>query len=435
MSAISFSGLASGLDTASMVRALMRLERLPIERIERGKEETRERQGVVQELNGLLGKLRDASAALFGSGALSAMAATSSDATVATARADATATSGSYELSVTALAQAHTLASAAGPSLVEGEVLDISVGATTTSLTIAAGETLQSLADRINAAGDVGASASVVNDQLVLIAAASGTAGAITVAGSASAALGFTTTQAAQDAAATLNGVALTSADNTLEGAVAGLTLDLAKTGTTTVTVGLDGAAAEKQAKAFVDAYNSLVSTVNAATKYDAASKSAGTLQGDQTITSLGGHLRGIAGSAVSALGGAYDSLARIGISGSRHGALTLDSAAFQAALADDPDAVRAVLGHDDGDGTTGAGDGLARQLQGFAATFSSETLAPRLTGYSDALRRMDDKIAGLEVLMGVKEERLRAQFQAMERAVMQFQSQGQHLTGRLAGM
>jgi len=118
---------------------------------------------------------------------------------------------------------------------------------------------------------------------------------------------------------------------------------------------------------------------------------------------------------------------------GSRDGTLTLDGAAFQAALADDPDAVHAVFGHDDGDGATGTGDGLARQIQGFAAAFASETLSARLTGYSDSLRRMDGKIARLEVLMGMKEERLRTQFQAMERAVLQFQGQGQHLAGLVA--
>ena len=47
---------------------------------------------------------------------------------------------------------------------------------------------------------------------------------------------------------------------------------------------------------------------------------------------------RAIAGSAVAGLGGAYDSLSQIGITSSRDGTLTLDSARFQAALAADPD-------------------------------------------------------------------------------------------------
>lgn len=433
MGSISFSGLGSGIDTASIITALMRIERLPIQRIETTKVQIREREGVVQELNGLLGKLRDASASLFAAGALTAQTATSADPRVVTATADPTAASGSYDISVTALAQAHTLASAAAPSLVEGEVLDITTGGTTTSLTIAAGETLQSLADRINATEGVGVSASVVNDQLVLISATSGAGGEIAIAGSAAGALDLTTTQAAQDAAATINGVALTSADNRIEGAVNGLTLDLVGLGTTTVTVGLDTAAAQKRAQGFVDAYNALISNINAATEYDAATAAAGALQGDQTITALAGRLREIAGEAVAGLGGAYDSLAQIGITGSRDGSLTLDGTAFQAALADDPDAVRAVFGHDDGDGTTGPGDGAARRIQDFAAGLASSTLSSRLTGYGDALRRADDRIAGLEVLMDMKEERLRAQFLAMERAVVQFQGQGQHLAGLLA--
>ena len=68
--ALSFSGLGSGIDTASIVAALMKLERAPIDRINADKKELTQKQGVVQEINGLLGKLRDASSAMYAPGAL-----------------------------------------------------------------------------------------------------------------------------------------------------------------------------------------------------------------------------------------------------------------------------------------------------------------------------------------------------------------------------
>jgi flagellar hook-associated protein 2 len=433
--AVSFSGLGSGIDTASIVEALMRLERMPIDRIEAEKTRVKAKQGVVQEINGLLTKLRDAAAAMYAPDALEGKTATSADGTVASAGVTSAAAAGTYNVTVTSLAQAHTTASTAGPPLVAGQALDITVGADTVSVAIEPGDTLQAFADRINGTDGVGVSASVVNDKLVLISATSGSGGAIALGGSAAAGFGFATTQAGLDATASINGLAVTNAGNTIENAINGVSLTLSKVGSTTITVGADTADAQKQAQAFVDAYNALMSNVRRATSYDAATTTAGTLQGDSSITQLAGQLRSIAGAAIEGLGGEYDSLAQIGITGARDGTLTLDAARFQAALAADPDAVRRVFGMDDGDGEVGATDGIARRLQSFTSTFSTDILSARLTGFTSSLSRLDDKIENLEVLMDLKERRLRAQFTAMERAVALFQSQGQDLAARLGAI
>jgi flagellar hook-associated protein 2 len=433
--AITFSGLGSGIDTASIIKALMSIERMPIDRIESDKTRLKQKQGVVQEINGLLGKLRDAAAAMYAPDALRDKTASAADPTVASASVAPQAAAGTYNVVVTALAQAHTTASAAGPPLTAGQSLDITTGSGTVSVAIEAGDTLQALADRINGTAGAGASASVINDRLVLIARESGAAGAVTVGGSAAAGFGFATTQAGQDAAATVNGLSVTSTGNVIEGAINGVSLSLSKVGSTTVTVGADPAASMKTAQAFVDAYNAVVSNVRKATAYDAATKTAGTLQGDSSMSSLAGQLRGIAGAAVPGLGGAYDSLAQIGITSSRDGTLTLDANAFTAALKADPTAVAAVFGRDDGDGVNGPADGVARQIQAFASSFSSDILSARLTGFTSSLQRLDDKISGLEAMMELKEKRLRAQWTAMETAVSQFQSQGADLAARLGSL
>lgn len=434
--AISFSGLGSGIDTASIVTALMKIERMPIDRINTEKTALQQKQGVVQEINGLLGKLRDAASAMYAPGALKAKAATSADPGIATATVSSAAASGTYNVVVTALAQAHTTASAASPPLVAGQALDITTGGGTASVAIQAGDTLQTFADRVNGTEDIGVSASVINGKLVLISKESGAGGAITLGGSAAAGFGFATTQAGQDAAATVNGLAVTSAGNTIDGAINGVSLTLSKVGSTTVTVDADGASSLSQAQDFVDAYNAVMKNVKLATSYDAASQTAGTLQGDQTMSSLASQLRGIAGSAVTSLnGGAYDSLAQIGITSSRDGTLTLDKGVFSAALAADPDAVASVFGKDDGVAGASAADGIARQIQSFSDTYSSDILSSRLTGFTASLGRMNDKIANLEVLMDMKEQTLKAQFTAMDTAVAQFKAQGTDLASQLAGL
>ncbi len=172
---------------------------------------------------------------------------------------------------------------------------------------------------------------------------------------------------------------------------------------------------------------------VKLATSYDSATKTAGTLQGDQSISSLASSLRNIAGSAVDGLGGAYNSLASIGITSSRDGTLTLDEGAFTTALAADPTAVSKVFGADDGVDGPGPADGIARQLQAFTNTFSTQTLSARLTGFTASLARLDDKITSLNALMDLREARLKAQFTAMNTAVAQFQAQGSDLAAQLA--
>jgi flagellar hook-associated protein 2 len=431
--AISFSGLGSGIDTAAIVTALMRVERLPIDRINTQKTELRQKQGVVQEVNGLLGKLRDAASAMYSVGALQEKAATSADTAIANATVSSSAAAGTYNVNVTALARAHTLATAANPTLVTGQSLSITAGGATVNVAVDAADTLQTFADRINSTEDVGASASVINNKLVLIAKDSGTAGALTLGGTAAAGLGFAETQAGQDASATINGLVVTSAGNSIAGAINGVTLNLSKEGATTITVGADTASSVTGVQKFVDAYNAVMKNVKLATSYDVATQTAGTLQGDQTMSSLASQLRGIAGSSVTGLTGAYDSLSQIGITSARDGTLTLDKNALSVALTADADAVRKVFGKDDGVTGFSSADGIARQIQGFADNFSTNILSSRMTGFTSSLKRMDDKIANLETLMDTREQTLRARFAAMDQAVTQFRAQGNDLASQIS--
>ncbi|MGI9538626.1 MAG: flagellar filament capping protein FliD [Miltoncostaeaceae bacterium] len=435
-SPITFSGLGSGIDTNAIVEALMQLERQPINRIEQDKNELETKQSVVQEINGLLGALKTASTKLFDLDTLLQKNATSSNDTAVSASASANAVVGSYDIDVTKLAKAHTVASVASPTLIAGQQLDITVGGTTKSVAIQAGDDLQAVADRINGTDDIGTAAGVINDRLVLISKTGGAAGAITAGGTAAATFGFTTTQNGEDAEVKVNGLTVTSSTNEITGAIPGVTLTALGTGTSTITVAEDDVAIDSGVQEFVDAFNSLISNINATTSYDAESGDRGALQGDQTITAIKFQARSIIGNVVGGLAGTqYDSLAQIGITSNRDGTLTLDSTVLKDAIADDADAVRDVFGFDDASGTIDGTDGIARQLSEFADTFSNDILSARLTGITSSLSRMDDRIASLEDLMLVKEDRLRRQFSAMEVAITQFQGQSADLASRLGSL
>jgi flagellar hook-associated protein 2 len=430
---ISFSGLGTGIDTGSLVSALMRYERVPITRIQKQVQGVNTERSVVQEMNTYAKALRDAAEKLYSGSALQTKAATSGDEAVATADVTGAAPTGTYNIVVGTLAKAHTLASAVGATMTAGQTLDLTVGGKTTSVTMAAGEDLEDVAGRINAADESTVAASVINDRLVLISRTSGGAGGITVGGTAAAGLGFAQTQPGEDASATINGLAVTSSGNNIEGAVAGMSITLTGLGSTTLSVTSDTTQVQSQVQAFVSAYNTYITNSNTATKYDAASKSAGALQGDSMFNGFASQLRGITASTVQGLAGDHTSLASIGITASRTGELTLDATKFQAALAADPAAVQKVFGRDDGVEGVGATDGLARRIRAAADSFSTDTLASRLNGYTATIKRYNDKISDLEQLMTLREERYKKQFQAMESAVSKLQSQGSNLAAQLA--
>lgn len=248
--AISFSGVGSGIDTASMVKALMDLERMPVTNLQNKIKTVNTEKGVVQELNTQLGTLRTKAQALFsdaGTATTLAKKATVGTDTVLGASATAAASAGSYNVTVNALAQNHTMASTPGATLTAGTSLGITVGGNTQTFAVEAGDTLQTFADRVNADSSAGAQASVINNQLVFISKSTGQSGAIGLGGTAAAGLGMTTTQAAQDASLTVNGVAVTSSTNEVANAVNGVTFTAKAVGTTKVDVATDDSATVKK--------------------------------------------------------------------------------------------------------------------------------------------------------------------------------------------
>jgi flagellar hook-associated protein 2 len=219
---------------------------------------------------------------------------------------------------------------------------------------------LAGIRDAINqAALDV--TASIVGDgsatpyRLVLQSSATGASSAmrISVAGDpalqallgydASGTQNLTQTVVAQDASLTINGVAVTSASNSVSSALDGVTLNLLKPGSSALTVGQDTSAAQNAVQAFVKAYNDLSSTLSDLSKYDPTTKQAGLLNGDSAVRSIQVQLRNVLGSALGT-SLSYSTLSQLGLSFQRDGSLSLDTTKLQSALASDADSVAALF-------------------------------------------------------------------------------------------
>ena len=217
-------------------------------------------------------------------------------------------------------------------------------------------QTLQGIRDAINKAG-IGVTASIVSDgsttpyHLVLTSTKTGATSSmkITVAdasgGTADPALSslltydpagtqsLTQTSAAQSAKLNVNGIAITSASNSVTAAIQGVTLALTGTGSSTVTIAKDTSSVSSGVSSFVAAYNTLNSTIASLTAYSADSGTGGALLGDATTLSVQTRLRQTLSKALTGAGGSLTTLSSVGISFQKDGSLALDTTALNTAI------------------------------------------------------------------------------------------------------
>ena len=451
-SIFSVGGLASGLDTNTIVDQLMSIERQPQVRIAQQKTIETARQQALKDINTRLVNLDNAIAGLRDVGTWGDVQdVESSDSGRVAAVRTGGAAAGGYSIGVSRLARAQQMTQGSSATAASADsTLTIQVGSgAAIDVALTAGDTLQTVADKINGSSGMGAYASVVNSKLVLSGRTTGAANTISVTGSAAADFGFTQTQSALDAQYTVDGVAKTSASNTVTDAMAGITLTLKATTASDVSIsisapGPDTDAVQAKVQAFIDQYNSTIDFIrseltekrvpNATTDTDARK---GSLFGDAQLTGLLSQLRS-AMSDKTGVGGAIASLADIGVStgigsggaasaDSVAGKLTLDADKLADALTDNRLDVKSFL--------TDTTKGIAAKLGGLldpVAKASTGLIDVRANEAGSESSDIDDQIQALEDRLSQRQERLQAQFTAMEQALAQSQSQGSWLTAQL---
>jgi len=242
-------------------------------------------------------------------------------------------------------------ASGSAPSLIDGSFEK--------QITIAAGATLQNIADAINQA-KAGVTAQTFTDdsssdpaRMTLISNKTGAAGRIVIDTSI-AGLSFSTTTAAQDAilvSGSQSGGAspalITSSSNTITGVVPGLTLQLNGVSDSPVTISVtrNTDAIVKQVQAFVDGYNAVTKKISGYTSFDPTTFTTGPLFGDSGIREIRNELSTLIVSPVSGLSpSSLNTLASIGVSVNGQGALSLDTAQLGQQLSTNFDQVRSLF-------------------------------------------------------------------------------------------
>jgi flagellar hook-associated protein 2 len=362
------SSSAGTLDVPTLVSQLMAVERRPIDQLNAKITANQIKISSFGTISSLVSGLQTAAQNL--SKGLQGFAATSSNTTVFSSSATSAAVAGSYALNVSSLAQAQSLISAgvanSSTAISNGVATTLSfdfgttAGATFTSngtgiksITIdGTNNSMQGIAAAINAA-NMGVTATLINDgsatspyRLSITSNSTGASNSLKISaaggdGSINTLLGYdpagvknlTQTVAAQNANFTVNGVAITSASNTVSSAIQGVSITLNSTTVTpaTLTVAHDTAAISTAVSSFVDSYNALYNQMRSRSAYGTTGAAAPALAGDGTVRLMMDQLRGVF--MTGATGGTMTSLSQAGITTQADGSLKLDSAAFSTAL------------------------------------------------------------------------------------------------------
>lgn len=284
----------------------------------------------VQALNSLTGPLTSATVS-------------SSNSSVVTGSAAAGSASGNYAVVVGSLATTASYSSSAvatSTTDLPAETITITpAGGTATSFTTGSGvNTLSDLESAINTAG-LGVTASIVTDasgaRLALVANSSGSASNFTVAATGS--FAFTQAEAGANASLTVNGIQISSASNTVTGAIPGVTLNLASASPTTVnlTIAPNTSQASAAINQFVSDYNTLIGDVNAQYS-DASGEGEGVLAQDPTVQTLQSDLLNVLDYTATPASGTttVPNLSSLGITVNEDGTLSVNSTTLSNALA-----------------------------------------------------------------------------------------------------
>lgn len=333
-------------------------------------------------------------------------------------------------------------------------------GTFATVIELDADDTLNDLVSKINEAS-AGVVASIVNDgtdfapyRLTLTSTLSGKDGMLTF-DTGRTGISFATLTEARDAVVqfgeseTGNAITVTSSSNVITDAVPGLTLELLRVSDAPVKVevstNIDSVVAEMQR--FVTSYNTAISRMDELTDFDLETQQRGVLLGDNTVNRVRDRLYSLLLSRSSDSRLAFKSFYELGLTVGNRNAVQFDGETVPSDIAHlhlDEDRLRDALARD----FEGVKDfftlldrnekgeivkvGLGSRLDDVFDDITN-SIDGLLRRQSDTLQNrvnlLDNRIADLQELLEIKEARLYAQFQAMESALANLQSQQSSLS------
>ena len=454
MATISSIGIGSGIDVNSVITQLIAVERVPLTHLQTESTSLQTRLSTYGKMKSAMSALRDAAAVLAKADTWGQTTGTSSDATAVGVTTTTSTRAGQYAVEVQKLASGQSNVTgtyATADSLVGEGTLHIQLGtwnANQTAFTAAGAavdisvgppaESLAQLRDKINASNS-GVTASVLTDasgaRLVLRSSDTGAASGFKISaddidgnnidGVGLSALAFdpsagilTMAQAlaAANASATLNGLPISSATNTLTNVVDGLTVTLNKVTTAPVqlTAAQDTPGIRKAMDTFVSAYNDLNKLIVDQTKYDPNNKKHDNLQGDSAALSIRTLMRNTLGTNSTA-SSVFTRVADVGFDVQTDGSIKINESKATNGMANLAE-MKKLFSNTDLLTPANNGMGVLMRNMGDQILSTDGTLKTRQDGLQKRIDlnrsqqdKMTDRIADVE-------KRLRAQYTALDR-------------------
>lgn len=456
------TAMSGTLDVQSIVSQLMAVERAPVNKLQQSQAGINTKLSAWGSVKSALSALQTASDKLLKQETWRATTAGSSNEEQVQVTGGSTkgGAMGNHSLVVKQLAQSQAVATrtfASADTVVGGGKLNVRLGSTDDSgtsftadgerkaleITIPENATVKDIRDIINRS-NAGISASLVNDgngvRLQLNGSSTGAKNAfeITASGNgldalavsataAQGANGSLRTQVAKDAKVQVNGLDVTSSTNKITEMIEGVTLNLKKVDPNPVTVSVEAnkESLKEDVEAFIKAYNKVNSLIADQTKYDPATKTAGTLQGNATVIRIQNQIR----SMVRAQEG-KEGLSSAGFELDRNGALSIKEAKLNDLL-NNPEKMRTLFaGKQDTSSTSAMSSATTTLLGGISgmggvagelSTRLKEILddGGALNGATKALQRSIDtsnqRIEQLNQQLARTEERLTKQYAQLD--------------------
>ncbi|MDA1190547.1 MAG: flagellar filament capping protein FliD [Candidatus Poribacteria bacterium] len=458
-------GIASGLDTQSIIQQLVDLESRPLVLSREREANLTIKASLFQDfntrLNGFRTNLRDLGDSIINK--LSAISAVSGDETKFTASATTSANVGTFQIGVTQLAKQSTLMSLATNVTVADTdatldtygitsgTLSFTIDGTQTDVTVdASTDTLSTIRDKVNSAGGavtasiINAGSSSTDYRIVFNGTQAGAQNAVELSetgtnfksqldlptddGS-----GRTPEQAATDSIITLGGVSISRTTNTISDVIGGVTLNLKNTTGTDVTLELktDTATNLEKIQGFVDSLNSIREFMIEQTSFDEEATSQAVLYGDSTLIGIDQELRGALGRQLTT-GGSITSLAQLGINfNTTTKQYEVNTSRVTDFLNDDPTSVRqlfiAMKESLTSVSNTGRLDRIVDAVDGTIKT-KIDFLNSEIDTLHEAQTRMEERIER-------RRTSLEAQFRRLEQVMQEMQTQSQLFSSQIAGL
>lgn len=439
MASLSLGGV--NLDVQGLVSQLMQVESVPLQRLQAKESEFQSQLSAFGRLKSALSAFQTSMANLSSLDKFETYKVSTSESETDqsfTATVDSEATSGVFSIEVLNLAKSNKFGSTTAFNDTTSPIattanLDLSDGTNSLSIDIN-GKSLSEIRDAINTAAStdgVGVSASIIAEgdnayQLVLTASETGVANQIAVSstGDAVTQLNLTEKQTALDASVKIdNAYTISSATNSIDNAISGISLDLLKTSSSAADLkieqDIDGV--KESIGNFVSAFNTLHSTIKAL-------KESG-LEGDSSLNSILSSIRNEFNSSTG-LTSSFNFLSEIGItSNAKTGDLELDSSKLDDAISLDYEAISQLFANND--------QGIAFRLEARMDDYLSfdGLITTREEGLRARIDYNEDAQARMEYRLGLIEARYLKQFSALDSIISQSNATSSYLSQQLANL